>query len=847
MEIGFSYCRFMLESPTFATDEAKEQWVPEHEVEVKHIKFELAIFPDEERVQGKVTHDLFFRNDFQGPLLLDACSLDIISVKNNGLDIPFENTGTKLEVDISGKKGGSTQLVIDYHARNPKAGIYFVNPDESYPEISKQVWTQGQDEDTKFYAPVLDNPIWKATTEVVGKIPKNWTSLSNGDLIEDKEEGNFRVMHWKFDFRHSTYLVTFAAGDLFEHKEMWDDVEIRWYAQRGREQEARNAYKDTAKILKFFSEFTKFKYPFRSYSQWSASRFIFGGMENTTATTQTDLTLRDDRASIDSTSNNLVAHEAAHQWFGDWITAKSWSHAWLHESFATYFDALYTEHSLGRDEFMFQMLRNANAYFGEDARLYTRPIVTNIYAEPIDIFDGHLYPGGSWRVHMLRVLLGDEVFRDAIRLYLERHGQSHVETVDLARAFEEVSGKPLDWFFDQWIYKAGYPKFKITYNWDSKQKQAKVSIKQVQKSKKDDKWSTHVFRVPTYIKFVTENTDLEFPIEITEKEQNFFFSLDSKPKLVRFDPKGDILCKVDFPKSEDLLIYQLENDSEIIGQIRAIEEMTKKPTVRTMEALEKKLNSHDTFWGVKSKIAEALGNVGGDQSKRILMEAVNEPHPKARKSIVEALGSFKFEKDVGDLLIQRISEGDESYFVEAQLLKSLGMIKDERALDVIPEPMTKPTFNDTAIISGLEGISNLVNDRSFDIVLKYSKYGMPELGRNVAIRLLGTLGRKLPYRKDEAFEALKGYSKDKLFRARMASISGLAELGDPRGIAILQELKEREVDGRMKKLAHYSIKRIRKNLSKPEELENLQQRLDKLEKENKKLREKVEGLEAKSP
>ncbi|RMG37272.1 MAG: hypothetical protein D6732_07125 [Methanobacteriota archaeon] len=846
MEQGFTYCRFATSSPSFATDEARPQWIPDHEVELKHIKFELTLLPEEEKVKGKVTHELYFRNNFEGPLSLDAVSLAIHSVKEGEKDLPFENTGETLEIDLSAKRGDTRQIVIDYEVTKPKAGIYFVKPDNQYPTVSEQVWTQGQDEDTKFYAPVFDNPIWKATTEVIGRIPKNWTSLSNGKLVDDRIEGEFRIMHWKFDFRHSIYLVTFAAGDLAEHVEKWEDVEIRWYFQKGREKEAENAYRETANILKFFSEFTKFKYPYGSYSQWSASRFIFGGMENTSATTQTDLTLRDDRALLDSTSNNLVAHEAAHQWFGDWVTAKSWSHAWLHESFATYFDALYTEHSLGREEFVYQMLRNAKAYFNETTRLYKRPIVTNIYAEPIDIFDGHLYPGGSWRVHMLRVLLGDDDFRDALRIYLERHGQGHVETVDLARAMEEVSGKSLDWFFDQWVYKAGFPQLKISYQWDAKYHLAKVTIKQTQKVEKDDKWSTEIFRIPTFIQFQTEDGMSEFPIEITDKEHTFVFSLTSKPKMVRFDPRGDVLCKVDFEKSEELLIYQLENDTEVIGQIRAIEEMKKKPSQKVIDALRRKLLNAETFWGVKATIATALAKIGGQNAKEILLEASTEKHPKTRRAIIEALGSFKEDKEVADALIEKINKGDESYFVEAELLKSLGTIGDERAYEIIPQAMMKPTFNDLAIIYGLEGLAQMVDERSFDVALEYSAYGKPELGRNTAIRLLGILGRKLPTRKEKAFEKLKIYSKDRLFRARLAAISGLTELGDPRGIAILKEMQGREVDGRMKKLAHFGIKKIRKDLSKPTELENLQNRLDSLEKENKKLREKVEVLEAKS-
>ena len=173
-------------------------------------------------------------------------------------------------------------------------------------------------------------------------------------------------------------------------------MEIKWYVPRGSEKKGRNAFKDTARIIKFFSDYTGYPYPYKHYTQIAVPEFVFGGMENFTVTTQTDLTLHDDRAALDMDSNGLVAHEAAHMWFGDVITAKNWSHAWLHESFATYFDALYTRESRGEDEFRYQLLQDAETYFSEDAN-YRRPIVTHIYKEPIDLFDAHLYPGGAVR------------------------------------------------------------------------------------------------------------------------------------------------------------------------------------------------------------------------------------------------------------------------------------------------------------------------------------------------------------------------------------------------------------------------------------------------------------------
>lgn len=838
------YCK--LQFPSYAGLEAKTHYRPDMEVYPTHITFDFDFDVEGESIIGNVTHHLKFVADVES-ITFQAESLDVLAIiDSEGNKIDYDNTGSELILDYGGKTNEEKVLTISYQVTHPKAGFYFVAPDDAYPNISHQVWSQFQDEDAHFVVPVMDNPAFKHTSEVIGRIPLHWTSLSNGKLLSTTEENGKKVMHWKFDVKHSTYLVTFAAGDLFEHKEESNGVEIRWYAPKGKEKEAENAYKNTGDILKFFSDYTHYPYPYKSYSQWSASRFIFGGMENTSATTQTDLTLRDDRATLDSTSDNLVAHEASHQWFGDWITAKSWAHAWLHESFATYFDALYTEHSKGRDEFHYQMKGNKEAYINEDSSVYRRPIVTKIYEEPIDLFDRHLYPGGSWRVHMLRNLLGEEVFRNVLKHYLNEHAQGLVETVDLARAIETITGKNYDWFFDQWIYQSGYPKLKFKYSWDKKYSMAKITVQQTQKIEKHDTISTKVFKIPSKFAFYFDGKEQRFPIKITEREHTFYFNLEKKPDFVRFDPDYAVLASISFKKSQDMLLTQLENDPTPIGKILAITTLAKKASFAGVEAIGNVLKAEEVFWGVRVEAALSLGKIGGKQTEEILIDALEVQHPKVRRAVVNALANFPEREPVQLAIKEKIAAGDESYYVEGALLATYGKLKADNAIDVITGALSKPTFNDFSYIQAIAGIAAQSTEAALDKIIKLAQYGQPELARISAVTQIGKLGKYLPNRHKLCFDELQKFTKDPLFRVRMAAIPAFGDLGLSAAIPLLKQMVEKEADGRVKKVVRFAIDKINKSQSKPEEIQQLQKEIEKIEKVNKDLSNRIRKLEAES-
>lgn len=811
----------------FATPWARPHYIPDHPFQPNHIKLEFRFDLDKIICYGQTTLSLTTKVFEAKTLVLDSKSLNINKVKVNNQEASFTTSENKLTIQlpVPVKQNDKLEVFIDHFVEKPTAGIYFINPDKNYPDRPKQIWTQCQDEDASFFFPCFDHPSFKQTSEAIIHVPKDWFALSNGDLISKEEKDNELIYHYKITIPHSTYLISIVAGNFAQIKNQWDNIPINVYVHPSRIEDGKRSFGNTPKIIQFFSEYIGVRYPYSHYSQVAVAEFIFGGMENTTVTTQTDLTIHDQRAHLDFSSDGLIAHEAAHQWFGDLITCKEWGHAWLNESFATYFDALFHEHNLGKDEFQFKMLQNAETYFTEDSTEYRRSIVTNIYGEPIDVFDSHLYPGGSWRLHMLRNLVGDAQFRQVLKYYLENNQFKNVETIDLQRAFETVTGKNLDWFFDEYIYKAGYPIFKVEFSWQEDTKMLEIKISQTQKEDS----MTPIFKMPIDIKIASVNETKLYHIKIEQKEHTFYFYLDNKPKFVRFDPDNWVLKKLEISANPDFLFNQLKADDSIIGRIEAAETLAKKPTLPIIRVLGEQLRS-DPFWGVQQKISTQLGKIGGSDALDELLKSLGIQHPKGRRKVVEALGEFRDSKAI-DALIKILQTGDPSYYVEASATKALGKTQSSKAFEIIKTQLTKNSHNEVIREHVFAGLQDLKDERGLTLSIEWMQPGKPILARMSAINAVASLGKL--FNKDKAFEELMHIFKSTdMFRIKTSLIKAFETLGMPECIGPLQQMQEKESDGRLRRAAYEATQSIQKQLERPKELQELKEELEKLKQQN---------------
>ena len=451
------------------------KYAPIRQVDILHIK--LDVTPNFKKQTIKVKTYIRF-NPLRTPLeelVLNATDLTIDSVKSSGNVRDFSSSKTDLTIKF-GKPlpVGKEAWVEISHNCQPTGGFYFRTKEMGYDEKDTHCWTQGESHYARQWFPCFDYPNERSTTEVICRVPKEMTVLSNGKLLSEKidKETDLKAVHWLQDKPHVNYLICIVAGYLEKLEDKHRDIPLAYYTQPSLLQHAGNSFEDTAQIMAFFEKEIGHNYPWNKYYQVTIRDFLAGGMENTTLTTLTHRTIFSKATENIRTSRRLDAHEMAHQWFGDYVTCKDWSHLWLNEGFATFYTHLYEGHKFGNDAKLYGLYGDATG------RILTqvndkKAIVWKDYTNAGEQFDYRAYPKGSWVLHMLRSQLGEELYRECIKTYLQKYKLTSVMTSDLNKTIEEVSGRSFDQFFDQWVYHARFPRFKTNLQMDTWRKASK--------------------------------------------------------------------------------------------------------------------------------------------------------------------------------------------------------------------------------------------------------------------------------------------------------------------------------------------------------------------------------------
>ncbi len=450
----------------------------------------------------------------------------------------------------------SITVSIRYRAK-PRRGLYFVSSGrESGVQRPAQIWTQGEPEDNHHWFPCYDFPDDKATSEQFITTNAGQLAIANGTLVGTANHADGKLtFHWRMTQPHSTYLTSLIVGDFAKLTDSYKDIPVEYYTYRGTEPEALRAFGKTPLMMRFFSSALGYEFPFERYAQTIVGNFQFGGMENVTATTYADSEILSvDMERPDPITENLVSHELAHSWFGNLVTCRDWSELWLNEGFATFMEAAFREHLDGREAYLSQLKDVADEYFSEDPSRRRHPLVNPRYPLTMELFDETTYKKGAYVVHMLRETVGDEMFWKALNIYLNEFKHDVVDSRDLQRVFEKVSGQQLEWFFDQWIYKGGYPELRVRSSYDPALKMLNLSVAQTQKP---DATTPEVFRLPVEIEIVTPTGTRTERVEINKRMQSFSFQLDGRPRLIVFDKGARILKKLDFPQQRSMAAYLL--------------------------------------------------------------------------------------------------------------------------------------------------------------------------------------------------------------------------------------------------------------------------------------------------
>ncbi|MEN9686071.1 MAG: hypothetical protein RLZZ28_1857, partial [Bacteroidota bacterium] len=585
-----------------------------------HTKLEARFDYKNAYLNGKVWITLkphFYATD---SLLLDAKGMNIakISLSRAGkltpLQYKYDSLFLHIQLDKVYKKDESYVVYIEYTARpnefktkgsaaiTDAKGLYFINPSGEDKSKPTQIWTQGETEATSVWVPTIDRPNQKCTNEFVLIVPDKYVSLSNGKLTSQKKNTDgTRTDTWVMDLPHSPYLFFIGVGDYAIVKDSYKGKEVNYYVEKKYESVARKIFGLTPEMIRFFSEkVTGIDYPWIKYSQIVGRDYVSGAMENTTATLHQESAQQNARELLDGNNwESVIAHELFHQWFGDLVTAESWSNITVNESFADYSQFLWFEYKYGKDEAGWEQFNSMRSYLTGIDPNNNPDLVRFHYKDKEDLFDLVSYQKGGRILHMLRNLVGDEAFFKSLNKYLTTNKFGNGNAHKLRLAFEEVTGKDLNWFFNQWYFNNGHPKLEINYGYDASARLAKVYIKQTQ--------ADQLFKLPMAVVVYEGGSKKRYQVWAENKADTFSFPVSGKPDLVSADADRVVLAEKREEKTMAEYVFQYANGDAYLDRRDAIVYAGRKTTDPAgMGLLVKALN--DPYFRIRNLALQNLTN-----------------------------------------------------------------------------------------------------------------------------------------------------------------------------------------------------------------------------------------------
>jgi aminopeptidase N len=780
----------------------------EKQFELNKTVIDIKLNFEEKAVEGKVELNIKMNSLPQDSLEIDAEDMEIYNVSVKGVPVKFDTYPKKIIIYGEFRAFGEYILTITYKSF-PKKGGYFVNDDGGM-----QFWTQGEDTDNHAWFPCFDYPNMRSAYEIRVTVPRDYTVISNGSLRE-RVDGDFSTFVFVEDFRFPSYLVSVVAGKFQELKQEWEGIPIRSHFLPKYSGLAERSFRNSADMMEFISQKTGIKYPYSKYDQTCVSDFVFGGMENLSATTLTDRTIHDEIAHLDYQSESLICHEMAHQWFGDYVTCKDWSQAWLNEGFATFIALIYMEKFKGKEEFLVDVENTREIYLKEYGERYERPVVERMYKDPAELFDRHLYQKASLFIRYLNYYLGDKVFWAGVKDYLENNKMSGVSTEDFRKSLSRVSGFSFEEVFQQFVDQPGHPSFSVRET----SSKGKVIVKIRQKGR------LFTLRLPIriYREGKTEEMEIKVNEEVTEIE------LEKKDfRGFSLDPESLVLKTTETERPKEEARYILLNGTTVIERAAAAAELSKYG-ISEIPFLEEAFEQ-EKFWYVKGKIADSVSKIGSDRAVTALLKMLDEGDYRARSEVVKAASNIRDEK-----LFSKLSEmfgNEKGYRIRANILQSAQKTGREKSTELLLKGLEIESYDDWIRIAALNSLGE-IGDLSLLPVIK--KYGGKGYGWRVRAEAVNAISKF--YWKDRTIAVfLLDALKDPFFAVRNATVEGIKHTEDAELISKLANYLEGETDGRVRRTIREALEFKAQPL--PQEFESIKEEVDKL-------RERVAKLETK--
>lgn len=789
---------------TLSTSRADQPYAPRKDYDLQHISTSLRFDLEQRQIFGDTTQDLVALRAGVTEFGFDSAQLEIQSVTLDGQPAKFATTDSKLNVTLphAAKLGEKFQVAIHYTGQ-PKRGIYFVLPDKNYPNRPAEIWTQGEAEDTHYYIPLYDYPNDRTTSEMTATVPKDWITVSNGKLVSvtDAPDGN-KTWHWRQDQPLSTYLISLVAGQFVEKKDTWRGIPLRYEVPRGMEATIAPSFARTKQMLDFFTNSLGVPYPWEQYAQANVDEFIEGGMENTSETTLTADELIEPRLAAETREGEdfLVAHEMFHQWFGDLVTCKDWANLWLNEGFATFAEYWWEEHEFGADESSYTRWRDGRSWMASQHD-YGVPIVTHDFTDSME-YEGNIYTKGGLVLQMLREQLGDEAFLKALHDYLETNRNQNVTTPDLVKAIEKTTGLSVDQFFDEWVYGAGAPRFRVSATYDADAHQEKIEVAQTQKIE----GRVGLFTMPVEIEITAGDEKKSHWVTVSKSSETFTFPAAQQPAMVLFDKGNKILKSMEFEKSPAEWIYQLEHADTVPDRADAAVALgALSGDDHALEALGRAAVS-DPFWAIRVQAIYNLGRFASPEAAEKIEAALAAPQPWVREAAVTQLNGFKNVEGLSARLAA-IYRDDPAYRVRAAALFGLAQQKSASAFEALNAALNSDSPRDLIRNAALRGLGALGDDRAVPMLLEWSALGKPLDSRPTALGALTHLGMQNP----EIESRLLSYASEPYRDVRERAMRALGERGDTSAIAPLQAMVQSGLlDEESEQVAQAAISRLRR-------------------------------------
>ena len=667
---------------------------------LKHTKLVANFNYEKSQMNGEVW--LKFQPHFYPTkkLVLDAKAMDIkeVALMNGTLKTKLSYTYDSLQLHIDLDKTYTAKesytIYVKYIARpneykgkgseaiRDAKGMYFINPLGTEKDKPTQIWTQGETEASSVWIPTIDQTNQKTTQEFYLTVPSKYVSLSNGLLVKQTDLKNgFREDVWKMDLPHSPYLFFIGIGDYAVVKDSYKGKEVSYYIEKAYEKVARKIYGNTPQMIAFFESKLGVAYPWSKYAQISGRDYVSGAMENTTATLHSDAVQQDARELVDGNNwESTIAHELFHQWFGDLVTAESWSNLTVNESFADYSQTLWFEHSQGKDAGAFENFTGLRSYLNSPSDA-EKHLVRFFYKDKEDVFDLVSYQKGGRILNMLRHLVGDDAFFASLNKYLTDNKFSNGSAIKLKLAFEAVTGKDLNWFFNQWYFSNGHPYVRIQQKYMADQQKVLVTIQQTQTQNK-------LFTLPVGIDVYVNGNRNHYEVWSKNKVDSFYFPAAVAPDNVNVDNDKILLWAKDESKPIEQYAYQFKHARNFMDRFEAANEAAtnlKHPAAKTIiEAAIK-----DTFHVIRSIALNSYNPTAIDAAMeaQVIQIASSDKVSTVREDAINVLSKIN---KPGFTALYEKWVNDSSYTVAGAALAALEIVDSAKAFTIAKQFSTQP-------------------------------------------------------------------------------------------------------------------------------------------------------------